>query len=326
MLLELLAILAGFVLIIWAADRLVEGAGASARHLGVPTLTVGLTVVALGTSAPEILTAGIAAGRGHADLGIGNAIGSNIANIGLILGVTALVLPMQLSSATLRRELPLLTLVTLLVVLLLLPGTLGPLQALALLALLAGSLFWMTRIARDPQRRDPLVADYAEQLPEAMGRAAAAFWLVAGLALLLLASHVLVWGAAGMAERFGVSDLLIGLTVIALGTSLPELATCIAAVLKRRPDIAVGSILGSNLFNLVAVLPLPALIAPGALPAEVLKRDLPVMLGFTLLVVVVARGFRRPGQINRWEGGLLLGLFLAYLTLLATGIAGKPTA
>lgn len=323
---EILAVLVGLGLTIWAADRFVEGASAGAAHLGIRPLTIGLTVVALGTSAPEIFTAGAAAVRDQADLGIGNAIGSNIANIGLILGITALVVPMQLSSATLRRELPLLTLITLLVVLLIMPGQLGAPQALGLLALLAISFLWIVYIARAPNRQDPLVSAYAEQLPEGMSGIKAAFWTGAGLVLLLAAAHLLVWGAAGIAEGLGISDLLIGLTVIAFGTSLPELATCIAAVLKRRPDLAVGNILGSNLFNLVAVLPLPALLAPGAVSPDLLKRDLPVMLGFTLLVVILARGFRRPGRINRPEGALLLVLFLAYLVLLGSGIAGRPPA
>ena len=322
MLLELSALVAGLLLTIWSADRFVDGAAASAGHLGIGTLTIGLTVVALGTSAPEILTAALAAFSGHPDIGIGNAIGSNIANIGLVLGATALVAPMAIRSVTLRRELPLLVLVTLFTVLLMVDGRLSEIEALGLLLLLAGSLVWIHYIGRNPRPEDPLVAGFADQIPRAMGPVASGIWLAVGLLVLLAAAHLLVWGAAGLAVRLGISDLVIGLTIIAVGTSLPELATSIAAVLKRQSDIAVGNILGSNLFNLVAVLPLPALIAPGALPEGLLTRDLPVMLGLTLLVVVIARGFGGPGQINRWQGGLLLTCFVIYHAVIATGAYG----
>ncbi len=310
--LQTATILLGIGITIWAADRFVDGAAQTARALGVPALVVGLTVMALGTSGPEIAASILAAAQGYPALAIGNALGSNIANIGLIIGLTAMIVPLKLASASLRRELPLLVLVKLVTILLIANGELGRAEGLAMLVMLVLALLWIIRIALTPGRDDPLLAELNSELPAETRMAPALFNLFLGLLLLLGAAQLLVWGAVGLAGSLGVSDLVIGLSIVAIGTSLPELATCIAAVLKRQHDIAVGNVIGSNLFNLLAVLPLPALIAPGPLPSGILGRDFPVMLGLTLLLIILARGFTRHGSISRGQGLLLFALFIAY--------------
>lgn len=317
MLLQSLATIAGIALTIWAADRFVDGAAATARHLGIAPMVVGLTVMAIGTSAPEISASALASFQGFPGLGIGNAIGSNIANIALVLGTTALVSPLVFGSASLRRELPLLIVVKLIALLLLANGYLGRIEALIFIGMLIASLAWITHIALTPGKGDPIIAELQSEMPEIATLPRSLLMLAFGLALLLGAAQLLVWGASGLAAAFGVSDLVIGLTVVAIGTSLPELASCVAAALKRHHDLVIGNILGSNLFNLLAVLPLPGLIAPGPLPAGVLGRDFPLMIGLTLLLVVMARGFGRHGHITRPEGALLVSIFVGYQLLVA---------
>jgi cation:H+ antiporter len=282
----------------------------------------GLTVVGLGTSAPEILVSATASIQGNPGLALGNVLGSNIANIALILGVAALVSPLHVQSETLRREYPMLLAVTLGAVLLLADGTLGRLDGLLLLGGLLLVLFGMVLIGLRDRSGDPMRSEYAAEIPAHMPQAAAVTWLLIGLVGLLVGSRLLVWGATNVATAFGVSDLVIGLTIVAVGTSLPELAAAIAAALKNEHDIAIGNVIGSNIFNLLTVLPVPALVAPGPFDHAVLVRDLPVMVALTLALFVMAYGFRGPGQINRFEGLLLFIAFLAYqgyLLLNATG-------
>jgi cation:H+ antiporter len=324
MLLQVLAVLAGFTVLIWSADRFVTGAAALARNLGIPPLIIGLTIVGFGTSAPEILVSGIASLDGNPGLAIGNAIGSNIANIALILGATALISPLLVGSQTLRRELPLLILVSLAAAGLMVHEGLGRLDGLLLLVGLLAVMGWLVRAGLRAPAGDRLGEDFAAELPPEMPTARATSWLLIGLLLLLASSRLLVWGAVGIAEALGVSDLVIGLTIVAIGTSLPELATSVISALKKEADIAIGNVIGSNLFNTLAVLAMPALIAPAALPEGVLTRDLPVMLGLTLALFVMSYGFRGPGRINRVEGGVLLGCFLGYQALLyLSAVAGR---
>ncbi|MDQ2069533.1 calcium/sodium antiporter [Natronospira bacteriovora] len=323
MLLQIVAIIAGLGLTIWSADRFVDGAATTAARLGISPLVIGLTIIAVGTSAPEIATSALAAAQGYPGLGIGNAVGSNVANIGLILGITALVIPLKLRSASLRRELPLLIVVTLICLLLLANHQLERLEAGVMLLMFVASLLWLAWLAKQSGPDDPIVPDIPDPLHGGASLKTALGQLFLGLGVLLAAAQLLVWGAGSLAATLGVSELVVGLTIVAIGTSLPELATCIAAALKGQHDIAVGNIIGSNLFNLLIVLPLPGLIAPGPVPDGVLSRDYPVMIGFSLLIVVLARGFGGRGVIHRWQGGLLLLLFLAYqLLLLGTSGVG----
>ena len=310
------ALVSGFLFLVWGADRFVLGAAGTARNLGVSPLIIGLTIVGFGTSAPEMLVSAVAAWQGNPGLAVGNAIGSNITNIALILGLTALVAPLATNSKLLRRELPLL-LVTMLAGLgLLVDGELSRLDGVVLMLGLAALIYWMVRTALAERNGDPLVSELSEDIPAEMSTPRALTWLAIGLVVLLVSSRILVWGAVGIAEALGVSDLIIGLTIVALGTSLPELAASMASALRGEPDIAIGNVIGSNLFNLLAVLGIPGLIHPLGIGDDVLFRDYPVMLGLTLAMFIMAYGIRGPGRINRLEGGLLLACYVGYQTLL----------
>ncbi len=316
MLQPILAVLAGFVALTWGADRFVVGAAATARNLGVPTLVIGLTVVGFGTSAPEILVSAMAALQGNTSLAIGNALGSNITNIALVLGATALIAPLAVHSTVLRREFPVLMAIMLFTLALLTDGRLDRHDGVLLLAGLAVMLYWMVNLGLRARRNDPIRSEYAAEIPEAMPLGRALLWLLLGLVVLLLSARLLVWGAVEVATVLGVSDLVIGLTVVAIGTSLPELAASVVSALRHEHDIAIGNIIGSNMYNLLAVLGLPALIHPAAFPPEVLMRDYPVMIILTLGLFAAAYGFRGQGRITRVEGGLLLAAFVGYQYLL----------
>ncbi len=310
--LEFLAILAGFVMLVWSADHFVNGAAALANNLGVSTLVIGLTVVGFGTSAPEILVSLTAALDGNAGLAIGNAVGSNIANIGLILGLTALVVPLSVSSQVLRREYPILLIVTITALILVIDGELGFFDGLLLIFMLAGVLFLMWRVAVSGSAKDPMLEDLEAEIPHTMPTAKAVLWLVTGLILLVFASKILVWGSVAVASWLGVSDLVIGLTIVALGTSLPELAASMASALKGEPDLALGNVIGSNLYNLLAVFSLPGLIAPGVVDDALLSRDMPAMVVLTFAIVGLAWTAEGVRHINRIGGLLLLIGYASY--------------
>ena len=312
MILAILAIGCGLALLVWSADRFVEGAAVTARHFGMSPLLIGMVIVGFGTSAPEMAVSVLAALEGNPGIALGNAYGSNITNIALILGLTALMRPVTLHSQVLRKELPILTVVTLLAGLQLLDGNLGRLDAVLLLGGFAILMGWT--ILQGLRRRDDSLcqemAHCAEGETMPLGRALG--WLVLGLVLLILSSRLLVWGAVEVAHSFGVSDLLIGLTIVALGTSLPELASSVAAARRGEHDIALGNVLGSNLFNTLAVVGLATVIHPLDVPGEVISRDLPVMGLLTLSLFFFGYGFRGQGRINRLEGGLLLAVYVGY--------------
>jgi cation:H+ antiporter len=320
MLLDIAAVISGFAILVWGSDRFITGAAAIARNLGVSPLLIGLTIVGFGTSAPEVLVSTMASMQNNPGLAIGNALGSNIANIALILGITALVAPLTVQSNTLKREFPMLLAVCLLAMLLMLDGTLNRLDGLILLIALVLVLYGMVRIGISSRSSDPMNVDYDAEIPEDMSTGMATTWFLLGLVLLLVSSRMLVWGAVNIAQAFGVSDLIIGLTIVALGTSLPELAAGITSALKNEHDIAIGNIIGSNMYNLLAVLPMPGLIAPGSFSPEIMSRDMPVMIGLTLLMFMMSYGFRRNGRINRLEGLLLFTAFISYQGMLFLGI------
>lgn len=314
MLMASAAILAGLLLMIWSADRFVEGSAATAHHYQVPPLIVGMVIVGFGTSAPEMVVSVMAASQGNPSLALGNAWGSNIGNIGLILGLTALLYPVMVQSVVLRKELPILLGVTVLAAVVMLDNDLSRSDATILLGAFALLMGWSIYQGMQ-QSPDALADETAHELEvHAMPLRTALFWVAAGLLLLVISSRLLVWGAVSVAQALGVSDLVIGLTIVAVGTSLPELASCIAAAKKGEHDIALGNILGSNLFNTLAVVGLAALVAPTATDPALLWRDWPVMAGMTLLMFVMAMGWRgRQGQINRWEGGLLVLAYASYV-------------
>lgn len=316
MLLSSAAVVGGFVLLVWGADRFVLGASATARNLGVSPLIVGLTIVGFGTSAPEMLVSGMAAYQESPGISIGNALGSNITNIGLVLGLVALVMPLAVHSGIIRRELPILLLVMVLALLLVFDGEMSRGDGLFLLLGMFLMIFWVVRLGLQERRdgKDPISEEFVEEMPEAMSNTKALVWLALGLVVLFASSHILVWGAVNIARTLGVSDLVIGLTIIAIGTSLPELAASLMSALKNEPEIALGNVIGSNMFNLLGVLAMPGLIYPSAVPGGVLMRDFPVMIGLTVALFLMAYGFGgREGRINRVEGGLLLSAYIGYM-------------
>jgi len=313
MTLALMAILGGFVLLIWSADRFVEGAAATAKHLGMPSLLIGMVVVGFGTSAPEMVVSAMASLDGNPNLALGNAIGSNIVNIGLILGITALISPITVHSNIVRRELPLLTLIGGLVGFILWDGVLTRFESLLLLAGFIGLVSWTIFVALRT-RGDHLEAETDELLSaQAMPIRKALFWLAMGLVALIISSRILVWGAVSIAHTLGVSDLIIGLTIVAFGTSLPELAASIIAVRRGEHDIAIGNVVGSNMFNLLAVIGIAGVINPmSSFPADIISRDWAVMMLMTIGLLVMTFGFRNMGQLNRLKGSILLMLFFGY--------------
>jgi len=313
MLSYLAAVIAGLALLIWSADKFVEGAAAMARLLGVSIMIIGITIVGFGTSAPEIVVSIIAVLEDTPDIAIGNALGSNIANIGLILGVTAILAPIPVASRLFRTEYPLLMLASAVMAWALYDLTLDIVDGFALFGLLILSLLHLIR----EHRKHP--ADYAreehesEELVHEMQMPAALGWLALGLAILVGSSKLLVWGASGIAATLGVSELIIGLTVVALGTSLPELAASIASIRKGNPDLAIGNVIGSNLFNSLAVIGLPALFTPFAINPSARNRDLVVVIGLTLLLLLMSRfPGAAPRQLTRVKGLLLLLAFVIY--------------
>ncbi|WP_415885440.1 calcium/sodium antiporter [Neptuniibacter sp. QD37_6] len=314
MLYPILALMAGLVLLVWSADKFVEGAAATAKNFGMSPMLIGLTIVSFGTSAPEILVSIMASTSGSGDLAIGNALGSNIANIALVLGITALIAPLPVKSGVLRKELPLLLGVTLLAGVILFDLHLSRMDGVILLIALAACLYLFNRFQKDAPQ-DELAGDQ-EELPE-LETKKAIFWLITGLTVLAASSRLLVWGASEIAFAMGVSKLVVGLTIVAIGTSLPELAASVASALKNHHDIAIGNVVGSNIFNLVAVMAVPGLIAPIGMDAIVLQRDYVAMLGLTFTLMAFAL-WQKPPSISRFEGSLLAAAYAGYLVLLYT--------
>lgn len=320
MFLATLAIIAGLALLVWSADKFVEGAAASANYAGMPPLLIGMLVVGFGTSAPEMVVSALAAMDGNPALALGNALGSNIVNITLILGVTAIIAPIAVHSSIIRKELPILLIVTLVIGAMLWNHNISSLEAWILiggfLLLICWSIWSAIR-----SKGDPLELEMDEELSgQSMTLKSSIFWLVAGLLLLIVSSRVLVWGAVEIAQQLGVSDLLIGLTIVALGTSLPELAASVVAARKGEHDIAVGNVVGSNMFNSLAVIGIAGTIEPiSNIGAEVFWRDWTSMLFVTALLMLTAVRFGKTQTINRGEGILLLLCYLGYNGYLVYG-------
>lgn len=306
-------LIVGLLLLIWGADRLVYGAAATARNLGVAPLLIGLTIVAFATSAPEVLVSIVAAFRGETDLAVGNAIGSNIANIGLVLGTVALFRPIEMTSATLRREMPALLAVTLLTVSLFLDTHLSRVDGLVLLTGLIIVMIWLTRLGFRSSASDPIKAEYEAEIPLHVNMRMAIFWLVIGLAALLVGAELLVDAAINIAHALGVTELVIGIVLVALATSLPELAVSMVSALKGEYGLALGTIVGSNIFNLLAVIGVAAVIEPAKLPESVLSLHIFVLVAFTLALFAMTYDYDGKGHISRLEGGALLAAYLAFI-------------
>ena len=321
LLLPALAIIIGFVLLIWSADKFVLGASNTARSFSISPLIVGVVIVGLGTSAPEMLVSAMAAADGNTGLSIGNAIGSNITNIGLMLGITAMLYPLQIHSKLLKREMPVLLVIITLSYFILWDRELSFANGLLLLTLMFLMLAFTIWEAKN-QPDDALSQEILEELPEQVSKGEAIKWLLIGIFILIASSRILVWGAVEIAEYFQVSDLIIGLTIVAIGTSLPELAATITAARKKEYDLALGNIIGSNIFNILGVMALPGLIRPGTFDSVVLTRDYPVMLGLTIALLIFSIAWRKgtTGVLARVEGGLLLAAYIGYMFWLYTGL------
>ena len=312
---NLLLMIVGFAVLIWSADRFLSGAAATATKLGVSNIVIGLTIVSLGTSAPEIVVARIAALEGNPILAVGNAIGSNIANIGLVLGITAIVAPLPFSQSVLRRELPWLLGATILAIALIFDRELDFIDGLFLLAGLAYILWQLLRSEAAADPAESALASELEELPE-MKQSTALFWLFVGLAALLAAAQLLVYAATQIAIELGISSMIIGLTIVAIGTSLPELAATVGAAMKGQSDIAIGNIVGSNILNILAVLAIPGMITATSLDFSALWRDSGMMLALTLMLALFAYGLNSRAVITRFEGLVMLLAWVGYNLLL----------
>ncbi len=309
---QALMVIAGLVALVWGADQFVAGAGATASNLGISPILIGLTIVGFATSAPEILVAINAALKGSPMLAVGNALGSNIANIGLVLGVVALIHPVEVKSDTLMREMPVLLAVTLLTLTLFLDNVVSRVDGLVLIGTLIIVMYWIVRLATVTKANDPIEAAYAEEIQADLSMQSAMLKLALGLVTLLIGSELLVRGASEIALAYGVSELVIGITLVAIGTSLPELAVSAISVWRGEYGIAVGNVIGSNMFNLLAVIGVAALIHPATLAPEVLTLHFFVVAAFTLVLFAMAYTYSGVGYINRIEGTILLMAFLAY--------------
>ena len=319
----LLQLAAGFVLLIWAADRLVTGASALARNFGVSTLIVGLTIVGFGTSAPEMLVSAMASLRGNPSLAIGNAIGSNIANVGLILGLTALIYPLKVERITLKREFPVLGVIMLVTLALMWNLNFSRVDGLVLIGGLALLVGGMIALGLSRGSKDPVASTLAGEVPQNMPTRAAIMWTILGLVLLPLSAHILVNGAVGLAVIVGVSEAVVGLTIVALGTSLPELAAAATCAFRKEDDLAIGNILGSNMFNLLGVLGIAALIHPMQIEAILLHRDVLVMFIITIALFILVWRPSGPGLIGRPTALLLFAGYIGYQSVVITqAVAG----
>jgi len=307
-------VVAGFVLLIWGADRFVHGAAATARNMGIAPLLIGLTVVAFATSAPEILVSVVASLRGEPGLAFGNAIGSNIVNIGLVLGCVAIIRPIELRSATLRREMPALLAVSLLTVSLFLDSYLSRIDGIVMLTGLVIVMIWLARLGMRSAPGDPIKAEYEAEIPRDVTTRMAIIWLLIGLVTLLVGAYLLVDASIWIARFLGVSEVVIGILLVAFGTSLPELAVSMVSALKGEYGLAIGNIVGSNIFNLLAVIGVAATIAPSALAPSVLSLHIFVMVAFTLVLFAMTYDYDGKSELSRIEGAALLIAFIAYDT------------
>lgn len=316
MLLNFALIFIGIALLVWSADRFTDGASAVARNFGVPPLIVGLTIVAMGSSAPEIFVSVTASLGNSPGLAIGNAIGSNIANIALVLGVTALISPLEVDSNILRREFPVLFAVSFVAGVGISDLYLDFLDGVILICGMFIYLFWLVRLGlKCKVEHDLMFEEVVDELPDVMPNKRAFMWLLIGIILLPISSQILVNGATGIAQYYGVSDFTIGLTIVALGTSLPELAASVAGVLKGEHELAIGNIIGSNIFNLLAVLGVAGLIRPSPIQPSVIYSEYLLMMFLSFVMFIMAYGFKGPGRISRKEGGVLFAVYVGFLLM-----------
>ena len=332
MILPIVAVVLGLGVLVWSADKFVDGAVGIAKFCGMSTLLIGMVIVGFGTSAPEMVVSAISAMQNAPELALGNAYGSNIANIALILGLTAVISPVIVVRKALKRDLPMLLAVTALSIYLASDGAINRLDGIVLLLVFAGVMAFNI-VSEIRQKKAEGSSESEADEGEKLSLGKSVFWLVLGLALLVASSRSLVWGAVEIARALGVSDLLIGLTIVAVGTSLPELASSIAAARKGENDLAIGNIIGSNLFNTLLVVGIASTIAPmHSFEPSVFNRDMPVMAVLTVLLLLFGLPVRkkrldasghRIGRINRLEGATFLAIYIGYIGVLIAQATGK---
>ena len=326
MFVEVLILVISLIILVLSADKFVYGASALARNLGISPMIIGLTIVAMGSSAPEMMIAATASLNGNPDTAVGNAIGSNITNIALVLGITALMQPLLVSSGTVKRELPFILLITAIAVYMLADNffsfTEGWLLMIGFAVYIITLLLVTLKRARAKPIDDKLIIEAELEVPNAVPTTKALFWLVAGIILLPVSANYLIESSIFIAKAFGISDLVIGLTIIAIGTSLPELAASVMSIIKKEDDLAIGNIIGSNIFNILAVLSLAGIISPGNIDHAAAVRDAPYMLATTLLLFILCFSRRGIFRITRVKGVLLLLVFIGYQILLFNQLKG----
>lgn len=311
MLLASIAIIVGLPLLLWSADKFVGGAAAVAKNFGLSPILIGMLIIGFGTSAPEIIVSVIAALENSSGIALGNAFGSNIANIALILGLTALISPIAVRSEIIRKELPIMLGLTFFAAWQLLDLTISKDDAFSLLGLFILLISWSiwTGLRGD---KDALADEFGDELDKPINLKSETLWLLGGLIILVASSRLLVWGAVEIATYFGVSDVIIGLTVIAIGTSLPELASSLVAVRKGEHDLALGNVIGSNMFNTLAVVGIAGVIQPMSVASDFLYRDVLFMLALSVALFIFCIGLKGPGRLNRLEGGVFVAAYIGY--------------
>lgn len=320
MFVQIMILLLSLITLVWSADKFVFGASSLARNVGISPMIIGLTIVAMGSSAPEMMIATTASLNGNPNTAVGNAIGSNITNIALVLGLTALFHPLSVSSSTIKREIPLILIITAIATYMLANDNFsfneGLILIIGFVVYIASLLIITLKRAKQNPIDDQMVLEAEQEVPDAVSTPQSIFWLAFGMVLLPLSASYLVDSSIFIAKAFGISDLVIGLTVIAVGTSLPELAASIMSIIKKEDDLALGNIIGSNIFNILAVLSLAGLIAPGDIDSDASMRDAPYMLATTFLLFILCFSRRKGFRITRLKGLLLLSVFIGYQILL----------
>lgn len=317
MFLAIIATLIGLVLLVYSADFFIDGASSIAQKFGMSKFLIGMLIIGIGTSTPEIVVSVFSALEGASGLALGNAYGSNIVNILLVLGATALISPLLIQRSLVRGDFLILLGVTALAIFQLMDGHISRLDSIILILGLATFIGWQIYVAK----KSPNDNDSEEIANFSMGKALVC--LIGGLVVLVASSRLVVWGAVEIAKALGMSELIIGLTVVAIGTSLPELVSSIIAARKGEDDMAVGNVIGSNIFNTLAVVGIAGVIAPMSVPDDVIGRDIWVMAGVTIaLFVLCLIALRGDGRISRAMGGLLVAGFVAYTIVLAMSVMG----
>ena len=318
MLIASVIIVLGFLGLIWGADKFVSGASGLARNLGVSPLLIGLTIVAFGTSAPEIFSSAVAAIQKKPELAIGNALGSNLFNVGIALGIAALIKPLKAPESMLNRELPALLLVTVVTGILIADLRLDLLDAILLIMI---TVFFIYRLLKQQIKSTKASLETPEQESTRMKSLKAIAYLTIGLLILVISAEALVQAASNIAEALGVSASIIGLTIVALGTSLPELAASVTCVLKNQDELAIGNIFGSNILNLLAVLPFPGIFAPGLIEANLFYRDFSIVTFLTILLCFFCyRSIKKEKRIGRASGIIFLLIYCGWFTVMLSSI------